>query len=123
MLFPTANPSEAHTAHSDRIGERRVCAARDRMQDLLQGQLVQRLETDPVRAPGKTDYRTARRFELPPRTWEATERSSMHRQTSRASSRFRTHLAAPPGSNAEESRQSRCAAQNYLDRRCAPRTC
>src|SRR6266478_4880778 len=116
MLFPIANLSEAHTAYPDCIGERRECAARDRMQDLLGEHPVRRLETDSVRALGKRDYRTEPRFELPRRTWEATEHSSTHRRTLRASSRYRTRLARPPFSNAEESRQIQYADRNCVDR-------
>src|SRR6266478_8256030 len=123
MLFPIANLSEAHTAYPDCIGERRECAARDRMQDLLGEHPVRRLETDSVRALGKRDYRTEPRFELPRRTWEATEHSSTHKRTLRASSRFRIHLALPPFSNAEESKRIRCADRNCVDRCCAPHTC
>src|ERR1700694_5842235 len=93
------------------------------MQDLLEEHPVQRLETDPVRAAGKMDYRTARRFELPRRTWEATGHSSTHRRTLRASSKYISRPALPPVSNAEENMQILCAARNYLDRCYAPHAC
>src|SRR5260370_84027 len=86
------------------------------MQDLPGEHPVQRLETDSVRAPGRMDYRTAHGFDLPGRTWEETEHSSMHGRRSRASSRHRTRLAPPPFSNAEESRQIQYADRNCVDR-------
>src|SRR5260370_10761744 len=101
-----------------------ACATVDRMKALLGARQSKRLETDSVREPGKMDYRTAHcRFEFRGRTWVATEHSSTHRRTLRASSRYHSRPALPVVSNAEESRRIRCAAQNSLDRRCALYTC
>src|SRR5258708_31890486 len=95
MQLRAAGPSEIQIARRGCILERKACATLDRMQGLLEEHQVQRLETDSVRGPGKRDYRNARRFELPRQTWEATERSSTHRRTLRASSRFHRRPVPP----------------------------